>query len=66
MNSTVCIHVCAGCGHGTKMNKAFTLEKPMELKKGVNHVAVLASSMGMMVGVRFICAYAASESIVLG
>jgi hypothetical protein len=48
------------------MNKAFTLEKPMELKKGVNHVAVLASSMGMMVGVRFICAYAASESIVLG
>jgi len=50
------------------MNKAFTLEKPMELKKGVNHVAVLASSMGMMVGVdrRFICAYAASESFVLG
>ncbi|ONM04238.1 Beta-galactosidase [Zea mays] len=36
-----------GCGHGTKMNKAFTLEKPMDLKKGVNHVAVLASSMGM-------------------
>uniref|UniRef100_A0A804P1W4 Beta-galactosidase n=1 Tax=Zea mays TaxID=4577 RepID=A0A804P1W4_MAIZE len=37
-----------GCGHGTKMNKAFTLEKPMDLKKGVNHVAVLASTMGMM------------------
>ena len=47
----MCVCVCAGCGHGTKMNKAFTLEKPMDLKKGVNHVAVLASTMGMMVGV---------------
>jgi hypothetical protein len=50
------MYICArrgheGCGHGTKMNKAFTLEKPMDLKKGVNHVAVLASSMGMTVGV---------------
>ncbi|PAN36604.1 hypothetical protein PAHAL_6G296200 [Panicum hallii] len=37
-----------GCGHGTKMNKAFMLQKPMDLKKGVNHIAVLASTLGMM------------------
>ena len=41
----------AGCGHGTKMNKAFMLQKPMDLKKGVNHIAVLASTLGMMVGI---------------
>jgi hypothetical protein len=37
----------AGCGHGTKMNKAFLVQKPMELRKGVNHIAILATTMGM-------------------
>ncbi|KAL6855899.1 hypothetical protein ACP4OV_018701 [Aristida adscensionis] len=37
-----------GCGHGTKMNKAFMMQKPTTLKKGVNHIAVLASTLGMM------------------
>ncbi|KAL6661951.1 hypothetical protein ACP70R_001335 [Stipagrostis hirtigluma subsp. patula] len=36
-----------GCGHGTKMNKAFMLKKPMALKKGVNHISILASTLGM-------------------
>lgn len=40
--------VFVGCGHGTKMNKAFTLEKPMDLKVGVNHIALLSSTLGMM------------------
>jgi hypothetical protein len=33
------------------MNKAFMLQKPMDLKKGVNHIAVLASTLGMMVSI---------------
>uniref|UniRef100_A0A0E0LXQ1 Beta-galactosidase n=1 Tax=Oryza punctata TaxID=4537 RepID=A0A0E0LXQ1_ORYPU len=37
-----------GCGHGTKINKAFTLEKVMDLKVGVNHVAILSSTLGLM------------------
>lgn len=41
-------NVFVGCGHGTKMNKAFMLEKATDLKEGVNHVAVLASTLGMM------------------
>ncbi|KAF8753081.1 hypothetical protein HU200_011735 [Digitaria exilis] len=41
-------NVFVGCGHGTKMNKAFMLQKPMDLKKGINHIAVLATTMGMM------------------
>ncbi|XP_062196438.1 beta-galactosidase 11-like [Phragmites australis] len=40
--------VFVGCGHGTKMNKAFMLQKPMELKKGVNRIAILANTLGMM------------------
>ncbi|KAK3124088.1 hypothetical protein QOZ80_8AG0640270 [Eleusine coracana subsp. coracana] len=39
--------VFVGCGHGTKMNKAFLLQKPMDLKKGVNHIAILATTLGM-------------------
>uniref|UniRef100_A0A0D3H2X4 Beta-galactosidase n=1 Tax=Oryza barthii TaxID=65489 RepID=A0A0D3H2X4_9ORYZ len=37
-----------GCGHGTKINKAFTMEKAMDLKVGVNHVAILSSTLGLM------------------
>lgn len=33
------------------MNKAFLLQKPMNLKMGVNHVAVLSSTLGMMVSI---------------
>ncbi|KAG8048213.1 hypothetical protein GUJ93_ZPchr0008g12393 [Zizania palustris] len=40
--------VFVGCGHGTKMNKAYTLEKAMELKVGVNHISILSSTLGMM------------------
>jgi hypothetical protein len=31
------------------MNKAFLLQKPMDLKMGTNHIAVLSSTLGMMV-----------------
>uniref|UniRef100_A0A0D9XAK8 Beta-galactosidase n=1 Tax=Leersia perrieri TaxID=77586 RepID=A0A0D9XAK8_9ORYZ len=40
--------VFVGCGHGTKINKAFTLDKVMDLKVGVNHISVLSSTLGMM------------------
>ncbi|XBI09808.1 hypothetical protein VPH35_137276 [Triticum aestivum] len=36
-----------GCGHGTKMNKAFSLEKPIEVKVGINHISILSSTLGL-------------------
>ncbi|KAF7060272.1 hypothetical protein CFC21_067067 [Triticum aestivum] len=37
----------AGNGHGSKKEKFFTFETPISLRLGVNHLALLSSSMGM-------------------
>ncbi|PNT68547.1 beta-galactosidase 11 [Brachypodium distachyon] len=36
-----------GAGHGTKINKAFTMEKPIEVRTGINHVSILSTTLGM-------------------
>ncbi|KAK1633099.1 hypothetical protein QYE76_007414 [Lolium multiflorum] len=37
----------AGSARGSKKDKGFMFEKPIDLKIGVNHLALLSSSMGM-------------------
>lgn len=39
----------AGSGRGSKKEKGFMYETPINLKIGVNHLALLSSSMGMKV-----------------
>jgi hypothetical protein len=41
--------ICAGSARGSKKDKGFMFEKPIDLKIGVNHLALLSSSMGMKV-----------------
>uniref|UniRef100_A0A0E0IN08 Beta-galactosidase n=1 Tax=Oryza nivara TaxID=4536 RepID=A0A0E0IN08_ORYNI len=36
-----------GTGRGSKREKSFVFEKPMDLRVGINHIAMLSSSMGM-------------------
>ncbi|XP_014757381.1 beta-galactosidase 12 isoform X2 [Brachypodium distachyon] len=37
----------AGSGRGSKKDKGFLFEKPIDLRIGINHLALLSSSMGM-------------------
>nr|CAD1830526.1 unnamed protein product [Ananas comosus var. bracteatus] len=39
--------IYVGSGHGVKLEKSFIFQKPMDLKAGINHVAILALTIGM-------------------
>ncbi|KAJ8490304.1 hypothetical protein OPV22_012025 [Ensete ventricosum] len=36
-----------GSGHGTKIEKSFVFQKPMDLKAGTNHIAILGLTVGL-------------------
>ena len=46
---TIVTTICAGSARGSKKDKGFMFEKPIDLKIGVNHLALLSSSMRMKV-----------------
>lgn len=47
--TAIFLHIFAGYGHGSNVEKSFVFRKPANFKEGINHITILGMTLGLPV-----------------